>query len=88
MSIFFQPLAKFGDYWRLLVKGYYTVEVSAKGYQKVGKLVQVADQVNIENVVLNKTTGEFRVLLKGFFMGASQPGQTSKNMPKDVFDSK
>jgi hypothetical protein len=54
----FALLAKFGDYWRLLVKGEYTIQISAKGYKNARKSVQVSKQVKIVNIILYKSTGE------------------------------
>ena len=52
-------LAKFGDYWRLLLEGDYDIQVSADGYQNSTKFVQVPAQVEIVNFVLRKNTGMF-----------------------------
>lgn len=52
-------VAKLGDYWRLLVKGNYTIQVSAKGYKNAVRSVKVDKQVKIVNFILLKDNGRF-----------------------------
>lgn len=51
--------AKHGDYWRLLIRGNYTIQVSAKGYENEMRNVRVTDRVKIVNFRLRKNTGKF-----------------------------
>jgi hypothetical protein len=53
----FERLAKFGDYWRLLVKGDYTIQVSAKGHKNAMKFVRVSNNVKTVNFQLQRSTG-------------------------------